>query len=155
MTGKLRGTKLKLLPSTVTIWKAWKKLHPKTKVLSLNTGYDRDYSRNPYASYDLSQKLYFPVAKLDESYHPKTWTFGIRSGNKIKLYPFDEVLKIKTKGIIEFSDKIDGTLFLIRVDPAQRTITATNSAGVVQPIITGYWFALRAFYSRALVYHQS
>ena len=32
--GKYKGTRLEMLPSTLTTWKEWKAIHPKTRVLS-------------------------------------------------------------------------------------------------------------------------
>ena len=48
VTGNLTGSRLKLLSSTHTNWASWKSKHPKTQVLSDDTGYRRDYDRDPY-----------------------------------------------------------------------------------------------------------
>jgi hypothetical protein len=39
----LQGAQLKALPVVATSWAAWVKEHPNTKVLSIETGFDRDY----------------------------------------------------------------------------------------------------------------
>ena len=49
VVGPLTGTKLTVLPSVQTTWGEWKAQHPDTKVLDVNTGYSRDYGRNPYS----------------------------------------------------------------------------------------------------------
>ena len=45
VTGKLTGSKieLKLLPLVLTSWSEWRSRRPETRVLSLNTGFRRDY----------------------------------------------------------------------------------------------------------------
>ncbi|MBI1813176.1 DUF3179 domain-containing protein [Candidatus Peregrinibacteria bacterium] len=52
---------LKRYPALRTTLGLWKKAHPETKVLSANTGYNRDYFRYPYGSYAASNDLIFPV----------------------------------------------------------------------------------------------
>ena len=52
ISGKLVDTKLEVIPSSHTSWQVWKKNHPYTKVLSNKTGFNRDYQRSPYGTYD-------------------------------------------------------------------------------------------------------
>ena len=42
VAGPLTGAKLKVLPSTLTTWKKWRRQHPNTAVLSPDTGHQRD-----------------------------------------------------------------------------------------------------------------
>ena len=44
-----KGIELPVLPLTVTSWKDWRRRHPETTVVSLDTGYKRDYT--PGAAY--------------------------------------------------------------------------------------------------------
>lgn len=53
VTGDMAGTSLDLLPATETTWASWKKSHPQTVVLSFNTGYRRDYTRDPYSDWQI------------------------------------------------------------------------------------------------------
>ena len=62
--GKLvgSGVTIDILPLTITTWGEWKALHPDTKVLSLNTGFSRDYRPGAaYGSYFASPDTMFPV----------------------------------------------------------------------------------------------
>lgn len=45
-----------------TNWTDWKQLHPDMQVLSTDTGFARDYTRDPYAGYVQDQSIMFPVA---------------------------------------------------------------------------------------------
>ncbi|MDE2963114.1 MAG: DUF3179 domain-containing (seleno)protein, partial [Acidobacteriota bacterium] len=68
VTGKLVGSELKLkrLPIVTTTWSAWRKSHPRTKVLSLETGHRRDYGEGvAYRAYFATQELMFPVRFRD------------------------------------------------------------------------------------------
>ncbi len=51
VTGAMRGTHLTHLPLLHTTWKKWQELHPDSQVLTEDTGFVRDYGRNPYAGY--------------------------------------------------------------------------------------------------------
>ncbi len=49
-----------------TTWAEWRKRNPNTQVLSLDTGYDRDYAEGvAYKAYFATNKLMFEVPKLD------------------------------------------------------------------------------------------
>ena len=46
------GIELEVLPVTITSWRDWQAQHPDTKVLSLETGFERDYTPGqPYGDY--------------------------------------------------------------------------------------------------------
>ena len=63
--GERAGTTLALYPSSVVSWTDWKAEHPDGDVLSRKTGVIRDYTSNPYAGYETSADIYFPLSKLD------------------------------------------------------------------------------------------
>ena len=52
IVGDLTGTKLDSLPAAIISWVDFKSKHPDAQVLSIETGYQRSYGRNPYAGYD-------------------------------------------------------------------------------------------------------
>lgn len=91
VSGPLRtsGVELKIRPNVITSWKNWKKLHPDTKVLSLNTGHNRDYGSGiVYQEYFSSPDLMFPTAVRDESQvKRKDYVFGIRDIAASKAWP--------------------------------------------------------------------
>jgi hypothetical protein len=60
------GLRLRSLPVVTTTWGEWKEEHPDTKVLSLDTGHERDYSEGAaYRDYFSTDQLMFPVSKRD------------------------------------------------------------------------------------------
>jgi len=62
-----KGIQLKRGHVVTTTWGEWKKLHPDTTVLSLNTGHDRDYGEGvAYRDYFATDKLMFGVPKTDQ-----------------------------------------------------------------------------------------
>jgi hypothetical protein len=60
------GVTLRLRPVVTTTWKAWRAEHPKTSVLSIDTGHQRDYAEGAaYRDYFASDRLMFQVSKTD------------------------------------------------------------------------------------------
>jgi hypothetical protein len=50
--GELTGTQLKSIPMGIVGWKQFREFHPDAPVLTRDTGFARDYGRNPYTGYD-------------------------------------------------------------------------------------------------------
>ncbi len=68
VVGALAGSDLRLraLPVVTTTWDEWRREHPETTVLSLATGYKRDYGEGvAYHEYFSSGELMFPVSRTD------------------------------------------------------------------------------------------
>lgn len=85
------GTELEIRPITITNWKSWRTANPSTTVLSLNTGYRRNYDSGvTYQEYFNSPDLMFPAALNDESrVQRKDYVFGIRGFAASKAWPLD------------------------------------------------------------------
>lgn len=71
--GPRDGTRLGMVPIIEATWKGWSELHPGSRVVSGNTGFDRDYTVYPYGGYDQpnNQDLLFPIPDFDTSRPPK------------------------------------------------------------------------------------
>ena len=71
-----------VLPSLFVVtstWGEWKKRHPNTRVLSLDTGHERDYSEgNAYRAYFATDQLMFGVPKLDNRLRNKAEVLALR-----------------------------------------------------------------------------
>ena len=85
IAGERRGESLDEINVTWTTWGAWVDRHPETEVLSTDTGYLRNYDRDPYGSYNPAGGYYtmdrtmFPVMHEDDRYHPKHMVVGART----------------------------------------------------------------------------
>jgi hypothetical protein len=61
------GLELATYPVVTTTWGEWRALHPRTTVLSRDTGYERDYSEGaPYREYFSSHRLMFGIPRADD-----------------------------------------------------------------------------------------
>ena len=96
-----QGIELRVLPVVVTTWADWWALYPRTTVLSLQTGHQRDYSPGAaYGEYFDSPETMFPVGVRDERLAPKAWVFGLRSGDSSKAFELDA---LRQQGVINTS----------------------------------------------------
>ena len=74
-----KNIELETYPVVTTTWGQWKKMHPNTEVLSLDTGYDRNYGEGvAYKSYFSNDELMFPVPDMDNRLKNKAEVFVLR-----------------------------------------------------------------------------
>ena len=74
-----KGIELKTLHVVTTTWGEWRKRHPGTSVLSLDTGHRRDYSEGAaYREYFATDRLMFGVPKLDTRLANKAEVLALR-----------------------------------------------------------------------------
>ena len=142
VTGKLMGTRLKHLKIQHTTWKDWKNRYPGSQVLSPETGYDRAYSENPYARYEATEKIMFPVSNFDRRLPMKTWVLGVLVNEKAKAYSF-EALKEESS---PFQDRIGGVEVEVQFNSEHRWANIFDSEGEEIPSTQAYWFAWAAFH---------
>ncbi len=78
-----KGIELQTLRVVTTTWGAWKKRHPGTTVLALDTGHQRDYDEGAaYRDYFATDRLMFGVPKLDTRLPNKAEVLALRSPGK-------------------------------------------------------------------------
>ncbi len=76
-----QGIELRTLYVVTTTWGEWRKRHPQTLVLSLDTGHQRDYSEGAaYREYFATDRLMFGVPKLDTRMPNKAEVLALRFG---------------------------------------------------------------------------
>ena len=87
---------LRVLPLTSTTWREWLAKHPRTRVLRLETGYDRDYRPGAaYGKYFASPDTMFPVwKKPPASLEVKDWVLVVNVGSVRKIYPVGELAQM-------------------------------------------------------------
>lgn len=148
VSGPMKNTKLKLVSLEHTTWADWQRRHPQTLVLSTNTGFSRNYKRDPYAGYEDSNGIYFPVSHRDPRYHPKERVLGIEIKDQYKAYPFAELSK--TNGVVE--DEFNGVTLEIHYDGNSHSARVFDQEGEALPAITAFWFAWTAFHPETAVF---
>ncbi len=127
VVGKLTGAdiELQVLPVATSTWAEWRSRHPDTKVLSLDTGYSRDYSPGrPYGRYFASGELMFPALTPDERLRPKDQVFGLRITGAEKAWPLSSFA-----GGQVINDRIGIVDIVLVGDEDSRTVRAYRSGG--------------------------
>lgn len=150
VSGPQAGERLKIVPFQLTTWQAWRSAHPRTDVLSFNTGYGRNYGINPYVRYFKQPGLMFPVSPTSRRLPAKSLVLGVWVGNKAVAYPLD-VLARQSSPITQ---QIDGHRFTLHYDAASATARVTTTDADVQWVYA-FWFAWYAFHSQTEIYSGS
>ena len=150
VSGPFKAQNLTLLPSMHTTFEHWLQLHPESLVLSENTGFKRDYDRDPYQGYSETKRLYFDVSNTSaHSLHPKQWVLGLKLNEVSKAYPLNILKEGKLSRVIE---EIDGQQVIIEYNQQANTAFATDLEGNVLPTVLSYWFAWYTFNPQTQLY---
>ena len=147
IAGPLAGSKLRQLPSSRVSWQKWRKLHPQTTVLSNQTGYDRDYGRDPYEGYYRVGTIWFPVGEVRRDLSPKDRVLGVEVGTVSKAYPLEDL--VSKDGVV--TDRIGDRQIRIRISD-QEVVSVTDEQGAPVQHLFAYWFAWQAFHPQTEVY---
>ena len=127
VVGSLVGNNIELevLPLVTTTWSQWRTQHPNTKVLDLNTGYQRDYTPGTaYGAYFISEELMFPAALYDSSLQTKEKVFGLRISGTRKAWP------LKLFASTPLIHDVVGIIPIVLIgDASTSTVRAYRSAG--------------------------
>jgi hypothetical protein len=132
VAGQLAGTHLQLLPVSMSTWRNWYANHPQTFVLSFQTGYKRDYSRDPYRDWPLDRRMGLVV-----SY-----------GGETKIYPYSELKRVGTS----VRDEIGGLAFTVSLDTKEESATVRASTGEPAPHFVAFLGDARAFFPDATIF---
>jgi hypothetical protein len=171
------GIELDVLPVTIASWRDWRAGHPDTKVLSLDTGYQRDYTPGqPYGAYFASPEPMFPVLVADDRLAPKDFVFALRAPDKawsLTAFEGGKVINDEAggQGVVLIGDaatrtvrayRSDGRRFQTTADPLVLTVDGENwriaEGALVGPAgerlerLPGhiaYWFAWQGFFEGA------
>jgi hypothetical protein len=150
VAGPMTGARLGTIPFEDTTWGAWRKKHPDTLVLSTDTGHNRDYRADPYASYYRSSRLLFPVEKESKAFDRKEKVVGLERNGKYRAYPVSEL-----KGQTKIKDTIAGESITINWDESSKTATILDSKGNQIPYLMSFWYAWYNFHPDTEIYRKA
>lgn len=123
VTGELAhsGIQLKTLPVAITTWQAWQAANPATRVLSINTGFRRDYDSGVvYRDYFASPDLMFPaLVRAGQVPRQKDYVFGMRSAGVARAWPLTSFIDTPV-----INDSFGGEPVVLIGDPGARTVRA-------------------------------
>lgn len=89
IVGELTGKKLRQLPAQIIGFAQFAAAYPDGLVLSRETGFKREYGKNPYAGYDDVNSTPFAFqGKTDHRLRPMERVIAVESGKAGKAYPY-------------------------------------------------------------------
>jgi len=145
VVGPLVGSdiSLRVLPLVTTQWRFWRASHPTSKVLSLDTGFSRDYGPDvAYHDYFNSKDLMFPAEVKDRRLQPKEIVFGVRAAGGTKAWPLSAFAGGKV-----INDHVGVASVVLIGNAEQRSVRAYEAKGrkfsMMAPdllrAVDGYW----------------
>ena len=119
------GIELKIRPVAITSWAEWRRTHPDSRVLSLETGHRRDYGSGVvYRDYFASPDLMFPTSVDEALFRQKDYVFGIRDVAASKAWPIEAFA-----GGAVINDSVGQRQIVLVGDAATRTVRAYDRGG--------------------------
>ncbi len=151
ISGPYKGQPLQQLPMLHTTWADWRARHPNTRVLARDTGHRREYGADPYAGYDQSPDVMFPVRFRAQGYHPKQRVLAIELDGMTRAYPLSEL----ARGPAKFADRIGDRAVTVHYDDHHQTAEIHDADGKPLASVLAYWFAWYAFHPDTEVYRHA
>ncbi|MDA0225925.1 MAG: DUF3179 domain-containing protein [Proteobacteria bacterium] len=122
--GAHAGTVLKKIESQIVSFEEFRRAHPRARVLSRNTGYDRAYGRNPYQGYDsIDQTPFLLSSAPDARLPPMERVLSISVGALHRAYPFSVLGKTPV-----LNDPVGGEPMVVMSRPG--TLSALDAAEI-------------------------
>ena len=141
VAGPRTGARLRVLPSTITTWEKWRRRHPDTRVLTTDTGHQRDYSKDPYEDYYRSKRGLFSVFRGGPGEEAKELVAGVEVGGEAVAVPLD---RLRATGPATL--RVGGETLTLWLDSDTDTLFARGEEGrAVVPVVT-YWMVWQSLY---------
>lgn len=137
--GEMAGTKLEKIPSDITTFGKWKQKNPESKVLSTDTGFNRDYNDTPYGDYHSTEATYFPTKSNDGRLDKKELILGIVINDKAKAY-YPPAIKEKGRVTDNFADKTIVVKYNKELDSVNIFEKKKGNLKKI-PSVSAYWFS--------------
>ncbi len=142
VVGVLTGTELDTYPMSLVSWADFRAAEPDALVLSTETGFDRDYGRNPYPGYDdVNTSPFLFDGDLDGRLAAKTRILGIRRNGDAVAIVRDTLLESRVMHL-----EVGGDSVVVFAKPGTASaLDAGNVAGgrdvgaaaAYEPVVNG------------------
>ena len=126
VAGRLTGSGIELtvLPVVLAPWAEWRRAHPGTRVLAIETGFIRNYAAGAaYRDYFASDRLMFPAAVRNPATQ-KERAFGIRAPGGVRAWPL-----ARFHGGAVLNEQVGLTDVVVVGDEESQTVRAYLSEG--------------------------
>jgi hypothetical protein len=148
IVGPLTEKTLTVLPSMTTTWGEWQRLYPETLILSRDTGFQRDYDRDPFVDYAEvvnTGRFAFPVSEAgqDGRLPPATQVLAVKIGNQARAYPVSDLERtaimdtVGDQDVVIFADPSGPTGAAYQPVAGEQTLTFEVQDGEFTDLETG------------------
>jgi Protein of unknown function (DUF3179)/Galactose oxidase, central domain/Kelch motif len=134
ITGPDKGQQLKELASISTAWEVWKAYHPKSLVLSTDTGFARNYQTSPYTRDNSPYSGGLAISHEDDRLSPKEMVIAVDVDHHSEAFAFSRLAGAK----LPLTTKLGDRKITIFFDPKTATAGATDEKAHI-PAYTGFW----------------
>ena len=100
VVGPLIRTELEVIASSVTSFADFRIAHPKGRILSRDTGFDRDYGTTPYERYDSTDDPFLFRGTVDPKLPAIARVVGVRTPEGAKSYSVDALRRIGPYAVV-------------------------------------------------------
>lgn len=142
VVGEQMGTQLEFLPAQIISLDQFEADHPDGTVLSRDTGFSRDYGRNPYPGYDRADESPFLFSgTADGRIAPKERVATTGTGDQAIAFAYPELSEV---GVA--TETVDGEPIVVLWAPGTRSALGESSindsddvgtTGVYRPVVDG------------------
>lgn len=152
ITGLQAPESMHTLPVELTSWQSWRSRHPGTRVLSINTGFDRNYEIDAYQEYFESAEM--PVnltVPVDGSWRVpnKDRVLGIWTSGLARAYPISSFAE--KDGVQVIADRLGEHEYTVIYDPHAHSLRVDTTTDEVHWVYALY-FAWYGFHPETEVY---
>lgn len=93
IVGELTGTELEILPAPLVSFRTFRDNFPQGRVLSRDTGFNRNYGANPYRRYDSpdNERPFLFSGEPDPRVPAMERVVNVQVGDEAKAYPYSEL----------------------------------------------------------------
>jgi hypothetical protein len=123
IVGSLTGTVLEFVPASTVSFADFRAAHVSGLVLSRDTGFDRDYGRNPYVGYDETANPFLFEGEADGRLPPAERVVAVELNGETVAYPFSA---LTDRLVVE--DTIGGTPIVVFFQPG--TASALDESSI-------------------------
>jgi thiol-disulfide isomerase/thioredoxin len=125
IVGQFTGRQLTFVPASMVGWEDFREAYPDGQVLSRDTGYSRDYGRNPYVGYDdVSRSPFlYDGPETPGTLPPMARVVTVEVGDEAVAYPFDVLQEVRV-----VNDTISGVPIVVMWAPG--TASALDAGSV-------------------------
>jgi cytochrome c biogenesis protein CcdA len=145
LAGSFHEAELTIEPFQLLTLGEVRETYPNARVLSEDTGYSRNYARNPYAGYESDNRFVFEPSDIDTTFEPKTIMVVFRDNATTFAAPW---LALRASGIATVTE--GNTTYTLTVTDAGE-LSIVDSDGETHPFYFEMWFSVAVQHEGSLV----